>query len=95
MALFLYVISILISTAACRCITGNRGGVEVIYHGEACDCARRLPYEVEVPIVPRQNYIHRDYGYGVEVPVRPVAKVNYAFDVEVEKPREGIEEYSL
>lgn len=95
MAVFFYVISILISTAAGRCITGNRGGVEVVYHGEGCDCARALPFQVEVPLIQRDNYIHRDHGYRVEVPVRPAAKVKYAFDVEVEKPINRKAEYSL
>lgn len=64
-------------------------GVEIIKYGEACECGRALPYQVERPRLTEQQEAHYNVGYKVDVPKQQPSEVKYTFDFHIERPKEA------
>lgn len=62
-------------------------GIEVIKYGDACECGRALPYQVEHPKVTEQQDAHYNFGYKFEVPKQEPTEVKYSFDFHLERPK--------
>ena len=61
--------------------------VQVVYQGEACECAKSLPYHVETPKVTEFRDTHVGYGYKVERPQHCPEEIKYSFDFRMERPK--------
>lgn len=61
-------------------------GIDVIKYGDACECGRALPYQVERPKVTEQRDAYYNVGYKVEAPKQDSAEVKYSFDFQLERP---------
>lgn len=72
---------------------GGGGGdapkcLDVLYHGDACECAKALPYKLERPQVTEHRGAHYDYGYKVEMAhQQKPTEVKYSFDFQMERPK--------
>lgn len=73
----------------------NDGGhptkcLNVLFHGDACECAKALPYKLERPVIESSGGGgHYDYGYKVEMSAAPPkpTELKYSFDFEMERPK--------
>lgn len=63
-------------------------GVEIINYGDACECGRALPYQVERPKVTEQHDAHYNVDYKIEHPKQEPTDVKYSFDFHVEQPKQ-------
>ncbi|XP_049793779.1 uncharacterized protein LOC126203493 [Schistocerca nitens] len=59
--------------------------VEVVRYGQACPCAKTLPFELEVPVKPKDPALHT-YGYAIEAPPPREPLPLYSYDYELEVP---------
>lgn len=74
-------------------IVSSHSGIEVIHHGDACECCKALPYQVQIPEITECRDAHYDCGYKIVRPAEKPAEVKYSFDFHMERPKpdEGIQ----
>lgn len=84
--LVLFSIIVALVNAQCSCQT-KPPTTDVIYQGEACECGRKYPVQMEVPKITEHRDAHYDYGFTIERPQEAPAEVKYTFDFHMEKPK--------
>lgn len=77
----------LIALVSAQCSCQTKPPIDIKYHGEACECGRHYPVQMEVPKITEHRDAHYDYGFTVERPQEPPAEVKYTFDFHMEKPK--------
>lgn len=83
----LVLFSIIVALANAQCSCQTKPPIDVVYQGEACECGRKYPVQLEVPKITEHRDAHYDYGFTVERPQEAPAEVKYTFDFHMEKPK--------
>lgn len=66
---------------------GPGPGVDVVYQGEGCGCAKTHGFIVERPCAAAINEARLDVGYDIVVPPIPPPTPTYSFDFHIEVPQ--------
>lgn len=76
-----------IALASAQCSCQSKPPVEIKYPGEACECTRQYPVQLEIPKITEHRDAHYDYGFTIERPQEAPQEVKYTFDFHMEKPK--------